>query len=366
MSEAGRPHFSIPVGQDVAMATRIGRQCLPLAAALLLTLAACAQPAAVSTGASSPAVPTAVPTRTASPAAAARPTSLARPIGTQPARATDARSTSTGRATNAGPAPAAPITPVTPVTSGAGRAVPPLPSCSAATLPTALHGTLTFAVSNRAGAPWVIGNPAQGNGFEAAVGAAVARQLGFAANQVRWKSAAPGEVQAAQVPGADVGLGEFRTPDQGGGPVDYSTGYFSISNSVVARAGTPAAKVGGLSALSRLRVASLTAPAAGTGRLDSPSSTAYSSTADVLAALRRGAVDVAVVPTPAAVTAGSDIAVVGQLSQPTEQPAQFGMVLAKNSSLTPCVSAAIDELRVTGALTALVQRWVPAANKPLH
>ena len=372
MSEAGRPHFSIPVGQDVAMATRIGRQCLPLAAALLLTLAACAQPAAVSTGASSPAVPTAVPTRTASPAAAARPTSLARPIDTQPARATDARSTSTGPATNAGPAPTAPITPITPVTpvvsvtSGAGRVVPPLPSCSAATLPTALRGTLTFAVSNRAGAPWVIGNAAQGNGFEIAVGAAVARQLGFAANQVRWKSAAPGEVQAAQVPGADVGLGEFRTPDQGGGPVDYSTGYFSISNSVVARAGTPAAKVGGLSALSRLRVASLTAPAVGTGRLDSPSSTAYSSTADVLAALRRGAVDVAVVPTPAAVTAGSDIAVVGQLSQPTEQPAQFGMVLAKNSSLTPCVSAAIDELRVTGALTALVQRWVPAANKPLH
>ena len=65
-------------------------------------------------------------------------------------------------------------------------------------------------------------------------------------------------------------------------------------------------------------------------------------------------------------TAGSDIAVLGQLSQPTEQPAQFGMVLAKNSKLTACVSAAIDQLRVTGALAALVQRWVPAANKPLH
>ena len=87
---------------------------------------------------------------------------------------------------------------------------------------------------------------------------------------------------------------------------------------------------------------------------------------DALAALRRGAVDVAVVPTPAAVTAGKDIAVIGQLSRPTEQPAQFGMVLGRKSPLTACVSAAIDQLRVTGALTALVQRWVPAANKPLH
>lgn len=352
------------------MRTRTGRQVAPLAAALLLSLAACAQVPAPATAAS----PGALLTRTSTagnatrPAPSAQPGTTAQPpitaqptTGAQPTTAAQPPVTAQPPA-SAGGAP----TSTAPVTSGAGEQVAPLPSCRATTLPTAVRGTLTFAVSKTAGTPWFIGNPAQGKGFEAAVGAAVAAQLGYAADRVQWKSAAAADVQAAKVPGADVGLGEFRTPDQGGGPVDYTTGYFSISDSVVARVGSPAATVKGLSGLTKLRVASPADAAAGAGRLNSPSSTAYSSTAAALAALRRGAVDVAVVPTPAAVTAGADITVLGQLSLPTEQPAQFGMVLPKNSTLTSCVSAAIDQLRVTGALAAFVQRWVPAANKPLH
>lgn len=338
------------------MGIRIGRQTAPLAAALLLTLAACGQPA--DTPAAAASSPGSLQTRTASPIDTVRPAT----------QATTSASVSTPAGTTAGTTTAAATAAATaaPVTSGAGEAVPPLPSCSAATLPTSVRGSMTFVISNRAGAPWVIGSPLQGKGFEAAVGAAVAHQLGFADNRVFFRTAAPTQVQAAQVPGADVGLGEFRIPDQGGGPVDYSTGYFSISDSVVARVGTPAAKATGLPALQKLRVASLSEPAAGAGRLSSPSRTAYSTASAALAALRQGTVDVAVVPTPTAVTAGADIAVVGQLSLPTEQPAQFGMVLPKNSKLTACVSAAIDQLRVTGALTKLVQRWVPAANRPLE
>ncbi len=341
------------------MGNRTGRQAAPLAAVLLLTLAGCAQPSAAPASGASPG---ALLTRAATVGNAAPPTTAgqtspaAPPTTTAQLPGTAQPSASTLKATTSSSAP---------VTAGAGQPVSPLPSCSAATLPTSVRGTLTFAVSKGAGTPWFVGDPLQGRGFEAAVGAAVAGQLGYAADRVEWKGAAAADVQAAKVPGADVGLGEFRTPDQGGGTVDYSTGYFSISDSVVARVGSPAAKVTGLPALGRLRVASLAEPTEGAGRLSSPSSTRYPSTAAALAALRQGAVDVAVVPTPAAVTAGSDIAVVGQLSQPTEQPAQFGMVLAKNSKLTSCVSASIDQLRVTGALAALVQRWVPAANKPL-
>lgn len=345
-----------------------GRQVAPLAAALLLTLTACAQPSAAPAGPSP-----ALPTRPAPLSAAARPTGPAStsPASTGPASTSPASSSATGEApaiadSTAGVTATAPSTATAPITSGAGQPVSPLPSCRAATLPTSVKGTLTFAVSKAAGAPWIIGDPAQGRGFEAAVGAAVAAQLGYPADRVQWRTAAAGAVQAARVAGTDVGIGEFRTPDQGVGPVDYSTGYFSISDSVVARVGSPAAELTGLSALSKLRVAARSTPSAGAGHLDAPSSTAYPSTAAALEALRRGAVDVAVVPTPAAVTAGPDITVLGQLTQPTEQPAQFGMVLPLHSRLTSCVSAAIDQLRVTGALSALVQRWVPAANKPLR
>ena len=339
------------------MGTRTGRQGAALAAALLLTVAACAQPptapGAATTGA-------ALLTRTATPSQAARPTTA--PVADTASVST--ASVSTASATTA-PATTAPATAPGPVTSGAGQVVSPLPSCTAATLPTAVRGTLTFVVGDRSGAPWIIGNPSQGQGLEAAVGAAVAARLGFRPDAVVWRSAPTAAVQAAKVAGADVGLGEFRIPDQATGAVDYSTGYFSISDSVVARTGTPAAEVTGLPALSRLRVAALARPSAGAAGLDSPATTAFPSASDALGALRRGAVDVAVVPTPAAVTAGPDITVLGQLSKPSEQPAQFGMVLAKSSPLTACVSAAIDQLRVTGALAAMVQRWVPAANRPL-
>lgn len=332
------------------MGIRTGRPTAPLAAALLLTLAACASPPA--TSGSAPSSPDLL-TRTALSTAVRPPT-------------TTPRTTTAEAPTSVGARPTITAGPTAPVTSGVGPVVPSLPSCSAATLPTAAPGTLTFVLSNRAAAPWVIGDPAQAQGFEAAVGAAVARRLGFSDDQVVWKTADPTQVQGARVAGADVGLGEIRVPDQGSGAVDYSTGYFSISDSVVARIGTPAAKATGLPALQKLRVAALIGPAAGTGRLNSPARAAYPTAPAALAALRSGSVDVAVIPTPAAVTAGSDIAVVGQLSLPTEQPAQFGMVLPKNSKLTACVSAAIDQLRVTGALTKLVQRWVPAANKPLR
>ena len=345
------------------MGIRTGHHIAPLSAALLLALAACAQPTAAPADAAPSPAPIGTAPSSVSVPASARATSAALPGTTEP---------SSAQSSPAVPSTAQPVTPdsttagdTAPVTSGAGEPVVPLPSCNSATLPTSVRGTLTFAVDRAAGAPWFIGNPAEGQGFEAAVGAAVARQLGYAADQVAWKTGAAAEVRAAKVPGADVGLGEFRTPDEGGGPVDYSTGYFSISDSVVARVGTPAAKVTGLPALGKLRVASSANAGAGAAGLHSPSNTAYPTTAAALAALRRGAVDVAVLPTPVAVTAGTDIAVLGQLSLPTEQPAQFGMVLAKNSRLTSCISAAVDQLRVTGTLAALVQRWVPAANKPL-
>ncbi len=177
----------------------------------------------------------------------------------------------------------------------------------------------------------------------------------------------PAKVVLGKGTGFDVALDEFATPDRTSGPVDYSTGYFGMSDSVVASSGTATAGISNTAGLKTLRVATVsgTTGASAVKSQISAAAHSYPSATAALAALRSGAVDVAVVPTQLAVVAGPGLTVVGQLTDPTEQPQQFGMILPKDSSLTSCVSAAIDQLRVTGGLAALLQRWVPAAAKPL-
>jgi len=217
--------------------------------------------------------------------------------------------------------------------------------------------------------PWFVGgDPANGRGYESAVAAAVAKQLGYPAGAVAWTTTDPTKVVLGKASGFDVALDQFATPQGTTGPVDYSTGYFSISDSVVAKSNTGASRATGLSDLKRLRVAAFP-PSTDSSTAAAQLSAAahrYPSAAAGLAAVRSGAVDVAIVPTPLAVTAGGGLTVIGQLENPMVQPQQFGMILPKKSALTSCVSAAIDQLRVTGALKTLLQRWVPAANKPLN
>ena len=81
-------------------------------------------------------------------------------------------------------------------------------------------------------------------------------------------------------------------------------------------------------------------------------------------ALKNGQVDGLVVDLPTAfyVTAVQvpDGKIVGQLPV-TGKPEQFGLVLDKGSSLTSCVSQAVDALRKNGTLAALQHKWLASA-----
>ena len=78
-------------------------------------------------------------------------------------------------------------------------------------------------------------------------------------------------------------------------------------------------------------------------------------------ALKNGTIDGLVVdfPTGLFVTAVQveDSTIVGQLAV-TGEPEQFGLVLDKGSSLTDCVSQAVDALRDDGTLEQLQQQWL--------
>jgi len=87
---------------------------------------------------------------------------------------------------------------------------------------------------------------------------------------------------------------------------------------------------------------------------------------DAKLALQNGQVDAIVVDLPTAffITAAEldDGVIVGQLEGSGEGSAaegdQFGLLLAKDSPLTDCVSQAVDALREDGTLADLEQEWL--------
>lgn len=245
-----------------------------------------------------------------------------------------------------------------------GAAVLPLPQCRASALRTLTPGSLTVGTGSVPDPPWFSsGDPAQGQGLEAAVVAALAATLQFPADRVRWRAGVTADALTSGT--VDLLIDHLTIPDTPAEGLDYSTGYYDLQPSVVARAGDlPPRTLAGLRGL-RIGVVDIgdemsTVQAA----LPYPGSTitGYDSVDRALAALRSSAVDVVAMPTWQAVAAtkasGSGLALVGRLPLGSMQPRQLGIALPAGSPLTACVSAAIDALRVQGDLAELATRWI--------
>jgi polar amino acid transport system substrate-binding protein len=87
-------------------------------------------------------------------------------------------------------------------------------------------------------------------------------------------------------------------------------------------------------------------------------------------ALDNGQIDALVVDLPTALYLAAaelkDGVVIGQLPSTSGGAEQFGLVLEKGSSLTSCVSQAVDALRADGTLAAVQTRWLTdAAGAPV-
>ncbi|MCW2841057.1 MAG: amino acid transporter substrate-binding protein, partial [Aeromicrobium sp.] len=54
--------------------------------------------------------------------------------------------------------------------------------------------------------------------------------------------------------------------------------------------------------------------------------------------------------------------IVGQFQPTTGESEQFGLLLSKDSELTPCVSAAVDALADDGTLAQLEEEWLKQAT----
>jgi polar amino acid transport system substrate-binding protein len=245
---------------------------------------------------------------------------------------------------------------------------------STSDLQTVSAGKLTIGTGQPAYEPWVVGDkPESGQGFEAAVAYAVADKLGFAKKDVVWVRTTFDEAIAPGVKNFDFNLQQYSITDERKKAVDFSSPYYSTTQTVITTAGSKADGVTTVAGLKGLVIGAATGTTSynAIGEVIKPTTAgqAFNSNDDAVAALKSGQIDALVVDLPTALyltavelDAGK---IVGQLPGTTAGD-QFGLVLDKGSSLTAKVTAAVDALRADGTLAKLETKWLADyANAPV-
>ncbi len=214
-------------------------------------------------------------------------------------------------------------------------------------------------------APWELGDPTNGKGFESAVGYAVAERMGFAKTDVTWvvvpfaNSFAPGPKTF------DFDLNQVNYKSERTQTADLSTGYYFGNQALVVLKDSPLAKATAVTELkpyvygAQVGTTSYDAIAA----LIAPTKPAlvYDTNDLAIKALGNKTIDGVVVDLPTADYITNvqvdNATIVGQFDGGT--PEYFSAVLTKDSPLTDCVNVAIDSLTSDGTLDQLASTWLP-------
>ena len=244
-----------------------------------------------------------------------------------------------------------------------------LSDCTPDQLQTGEPGNLTVATDKPAYPPYFEDNdPTNGKGFESAVAYAIADQLGFTPDQVKW-TVEP--FNASYAPGPkdfDFDVNQISITPKRAEQVDFSSPYYEADQAVVALKDSDLA---GATSLADLEDANIGVQI-GTTSLDAvndviqPSSDpqVFDTSNDVVSALKNDQVDAVVVDVPTAfyLTAAQvpEATIVGQFPAPGGD--QWGALLEKDSPLTACVSAAVDELQSSGELPTIEKKWMSDAT----
>ncbi|MGV0882953.1 ABC transporter substrate-binding protein [Mycolicibacterium sp. XJ883] len=249
-------------------------------------------------------------------------------------------------------------------------ATPPAEDCREDRLTTLYKGVFTFGTDQPVYPPWYIGDdPTNGEGFESAVAYAVAARMGYTGEDVRWVRVPFSEALSTGPKSFDASISQFSITDQRKAVVDFSSPYFDVTQAVVTVKSSPAAHAGTLDELKPLRLGAQVGTTSYTAALsmgNAKSVEVYNTNSDAKLALREGEIDALVADLPTAFAVADEIrdgVMVGQLPATTEDVEQFGIVLDKDSSLTPCVSAVVEELRADGTLAELKTKWLTDAGK---
>lgn len=231
---------------------------------------------------------------------------------------------------------------------------------------TVTPGKLTIATGQPAYSPWVENDkPESGEGFEAAVAYAVAGKLGFTNADVVWKRTTFDQAIAPGAKDWDFNLQQFSITDERKKAVDFSTPYYTTTQTVVTYKGSKIAAVNSVAGLkdALLGVQIGTTSQADVTKLIAPTTQpkVFNTNEDAVQALKNKQVDGLVVDLPTALYMAAvqldDGVIIGQLADNSGGD-EFGLVLQRGSKLTAPVSSAVDALRTDGTLAALEKKWL--------
>jgi polar amino acid transport system substrate-binding protein len=240
-------------------------------------------------------------------------------------------------------------------------------TCAKTDLKTLAAGKLTIGTDDPVYPPWFVDNkPDNSQGFEGAVAYAVASKLGYDKANVVWTRVTFNNAIAPGPKTYDFDVNEFSITDERKKAVDFSAPYYDVTQAVIA---LKTSKIAGVKTIAALKDAKLGAQVGTTSYkaitdVIKPNAqpAVYNNNDDAKKKLEDGSIDGLVLDLPTAFyVTSAEIAnsvIVGQLPQPAGQPEQFGLVLDKGSTLTRCVSGAVEALRKDGALASLETEWL--------
>jgi polar amino acid transport system substrate-binding protein len=251
--------------------------------------------------------------------------------------------------------------------------------CARDQLETVDDGFLTIATDNPAfppwfqdseGAPWDPTTPPTGEGYEAAVAYAVAEQLGFSEDEVRWVVVPFNNIFRPGPKDFDFDINQVSYLPKRDEAVDFSDSYYDVEQAVITLKNSDFANA---ASLADLKGAKLGAQL-GTTSLDAINEVVqpdqepavYNKNIDAITALKNGQVDGIVVdfPTSLYITAVQvpNAKVVGRLPAGEEY---FGLVFEEGNPLRDCANEAIAALDSDGTIAQLQEEWINASAPPI-
>jgi polar amino acid transport system substrate-binding protein len=225
-------------------------------------------------------------------------------------------------------------------------------------------GVLTAATDKPVYTPWFENNqPSNGQGYESAVTYAIAKELGFKADQVTWayepfdSSYAPGPKKF------DFDINEISYTPQRATAVTFSVSYYNDREALIALKGSPIVTKHTPAELKTY----IYGDQIGTTSLTyinneiQPTTTPkiYDTLNDVVSALQDKQIDAFVTDTPTAQYMAADqiphSVVIGQFPSNDEY---YGLLFAKGNPLVGCVNQAISKITANGTLTELQNKYL--------
>ena len=244
--------------------------------------------------------------------------------------------------------------------------------CAYENLTTTNPGMLTVGTDTPAYPPYFSDDdPTNGEGFESAIAYAVGSQLGFAPMDVKWEVVPFNTSYAPGNKNFDFDINQISITPERAEVVDFSDGYYTVNQAVVALNDSP---IAGATTITELKDAKLGAQVGTTSlsfvtEVVQPTDEPYvfNDTNDAKSALQNGQIDGIVVDLPTAyyVTAAEfdNSKIVGQF-QAAAGGEEFGLLFQQGNPLVNCVNKALTTLKDSGELQEIQDAWLAGTSAP--